>query len=80
MVSEMEELLEILNELHPEVDFETEESLLDDKIFDSFDIISIIAEIYEQFGIEVTAEDIIPANFNSARAIYEMIERLQGNA
>ena len=80
MVNKMEELLAILSDLHPEVDFETEESLLDDKIFDSFDIISIISEIYEQFDIEISAEDIIPDNFNSARAIYEMIERLQENA
>lgn len=76
----METLLEILNDLHPEVDFEVEESLLDDKILDSFDIISIIAEINEQYDIAVSAEDIIPANFNSAKAIYEMIERLQENA
>ena len=76
----METLLEILNDLHPEVDFEEEESLLDDKILDSFDIISIIAEINEQYDIAVSAEDIIPANFNSAKAIYEMIERLQENA
>ena len=76
----METLLEILNDLHPEIDFEEEESLLDDKILDSFDIISIIAEINEQYDIAVSAEDIIPANFNSAKAIYEMIERLQENA
>lgn len=73
----MEELLEILNDLHPEVDFESEDALVDDKILDSFDIISIIAEIGEQFDVEVSAEDIIPANFNSAEAIYALIEKLQ---
>ena len=41
----MEELLEILQELHPEVNFEEEEHLIDDKILDSFDIVSIISEI-----------------------------------
>lgn len=76
----MEELLEILNDLHPEVDFEIEDSLVDDKILDSFDIISIIAEINDQFDVAVSAEDIIPENFNSAKAIYELIERLQEEA
>lgn len=75
----MEELLKILSELHPEVDFENEKSLLDNNIFDSFDIISVIAEVSEQFDVVVSAEDIIPDNFNSAEAIYELILRLQNN-
>lgn len=73
----MEQLLEILTELHPEVDFETCETLIDDKILDSFDIISIIAEINDVFDVTVSAEYIIPENFNSAKALYELIEKLE---
>ena len=73
----MEQLLEILNELHPEVDFETCETLIDDKILDSFDIISIIAEISDVFDVTVSAEYIIPENFNSAKALYALIEKLE---
>lgn len=73
----MKELLEILNELHPEVDFEREKALLDDNIFDSFDIISVIAEISERFDVVVSAEHIMPDNFNSAQAIFDLIIRLQ---
>ena len=73
----MEQLLEILNELHPEVDFETCETLIDDKILDSFDIISIIAEINDVFDVTVSAEYIIPENFNSAKALYALIEKLE---
>ena len=73
----MEQLLEILTELHPEVDFETCETLIDDKILDSFDIISIIAEINDVFDVTVSAEYIIPENFNSAQALYELIQRLE---
>ncbi|GFH94153.1 D-alanine--poly(phosphoribitol) ligase subunit 2 [Lachnospiraceae bacterium] len=73
----MEELLEILKDLHPEVDFGICDSLIDDKILDSFDIVSIIAEINDRFDITVTAEKITPQNFNSARALYALIQELE---
>ena len=76
----MEELMEILQDLHPDVDFETEEHLVDDKSLDSFDIVSLIAEINENFDIAVTAKDILPENFNSARALYALIQRLEEEA
>ena len=72
----MEELLDILNELHPDVDFETAENLIDGKILDSIDIVSLVAEINDVFGVEVPAEEIVPENFNSARALWDMIRRL----
>lgn len=72
----MEELLEILSDLHPDVDFATQEHLVDDKILDSFDIVSLIAEINEAFDIAITAKDIIPENFNSAGALYALIQKL----
>lgn len=73
----MNDLLEILTSLHPEVDFETCETLIEDKILDSFDIISIISEVSEQFDVTISAEHIIPENFNSAKALYELIQRLE---
>ncbi len=76
----MEELMEILQDLHPDVDFETEEHLVDDKILDSFDIVSLIAEINDNFDIAITAKDILPENFNSAQALYELIRRLEEEA
>ena len=76
----MEELMEILNNLHPDVDFETEERLVDDKILDSFDIVSLIAEINETFDIAITAKDILPENFNSAKALYALIQKLEEEA
>ena len=72
----MEELLDILNELHPDVDFKTAENLIDDKIRDSRDIVSLVAEINDAFGVEIPAEEIVPENFNSARALWAMICRL----
>ncbi len=72
----MDELLAILQDLHPEVDFETCNTLVDDKIIDSFDIVSIISEISEEFDVVIPAEEIVPENFNSAQALYELIQRL----
>ena len=73
----MEALLEILKELHPEVDFETCDTLIDDKILDSFDIVTIISEINTEYDVAIPAEEIIPENFNYAEALYDLIERLQ---
>ena len=72
----MNELIEILENLHPEVDFETCTTLIDDKILDSFDIITIISEINEEFDVVIPAEEIIPENFNSAQALYELVSKL----
>ena len=73
----MEELLNILNELHPDVDFTTQENLIDDMILDSLDIVSLISEISEVFDVTITDKDIVPDNFNSAKALYELIQRLE---
>ncbi|CUH93122.1 acyl carrier protein [Herbinix luporum] len=72
----MEQILEILKGLHPEIDFETCTTLIDDKIIDSFDIVTLVSEISEEFDIEIPVEEIIPENFNSAKAIYALVERL----
>ena len=73
----MEQLLEILAELHPEVDFESCDTLIDDEILDSFDIVPLIAEISNEFDVTISAKDIIPDNFNSAQALWALIERLE---
>ncbi len=72
----MEKLLEILKSLHSDVDFEHEEGLADDGILDSLDIVSLITEINAVFDVTVPAEEIIPENFNSAKAIMALITRL----
>jgi D-alanine--poly(phosphoribitol) ligase subunit 2 len=72
----MNELLEVLRDLHPDVDFENSENLVDARILDSLDIISLIAEIDSEFDVSIPAEEIIPDNFNSAKAIYALISRL----
>ena len=72
----MDELLEILNELHSDVDYGTCETLIDDKILDSFDIITIVTEVNERFDVKIPATELVPENFNSAKALWALVERL----
>ncbi|WP_434311423.1 phosphopantetheine-binding protein [Hominifimenecus sp. rT4P-3] len=73
----MEKLMEILEEIRPEADFENCKTLIDDGVLDSFDVMSIISELGDEFEIEIKPADVIPANFNSAEAMWEMVKRLQ---
>ena len=72
----MEELIRILQSIHPDVDYKTNDRLIEDKILDSFDIITLISEINEEFGVAIPAEEIVPENFNSAEKLYDLILRL----
>lgn len=73
----MEELLEILNDIQPGVDFENEKHLIDDHLLDSLSIISLVAELEDTFDVTIPAVEIVPDNFNSAEAMLEMLQRLQ---
>ena len=73
----MNELMNILEELRPDVDFENETGLIDNGILDSFDIVSLVGELNEAFDIEISPNDLIPENFNSAEAMFALVEKLQ---
>ena len=74
----MNEFLELLSVLKPEIDFETEKELIDGGLLESFDVITLIAEIEDRFGVEIPAEEIVPENFNSAEGIWKLIEQIRG--
>ncbi|WP_294579379.1 acyl carrier protein [uncultured Thomasclavelia sp.] len=73
----MDKLLEILEDLLPGEDLENNERLVDNHILDSLTILSLVAEIEDEFDVTVPAVAIVPANFNSVKAIYTMIMSLQ---
>lgn len=73
----MEQLMEILNDIQPDVDYENCTTLIDDELLDSFAILSIVSELEEAFDIEITPVDIVPENFNSAKSLWEMVKRLK---
>ena len=73
----MEELQKFLNELRPEVDF-TQEDLAEDGILDSMDIMLILDGLEQHYGIQFNPMDIVPENFNSLEAIYELVQKVKG--
>lgn len=73
----MERLIEILENVKPDVDFENCETLIDEGLLDSFSILAIVGEINDEFDVEISAPDIVPENFNSAKALWALVERLQ---
>ena len=73
----MDELLEILEDIQPDADYENCTTLIDDGILDSFAILSIVSELEDAFDIKITPAQIIPENFNSAEALWKMVQSLK---
>ena len=73
----MEKLIEILEEIQDGVDYKTCTTLIDEGYLDSLAIISLVAEIEEEFDVQIPTVEIIPDNFNSAQAIWNLIEKIQ---
>ncbi|MGN0375031.1 MAG: acyl carrier protein [Butyrivibrio sp.] len=74
----MEELLEILEEIAPGVDFENCTTLIDDHILDSFGILQLVSEMEDAFDVEIAPSELTTENFNSAKSLWAMITRLKG--
>lgn len=73
----MEELIKLLKGIRPDVDFENETELIDEGILDSMDVVSIISEIDDVFGVQIRITELDPDNFNSATAIWDLIQKLE---
>lgn len=69
-----EEILEILQNLRPDVDFENEKKLITDGILESFDIVAILGELNDAFDIEVRVGDLVPDNFNSVEGMIALVQ------
>jgi len=74
----MEQLLELLKGVRADVDFENETALIDDGILDSFDVVAIISEIDDVFGVQIRINELDPENFNSVESIWNLIQKLKG--
>ena len=73
----MDKLLAILEDIRPDVDFEAREDLIDAHVLDSLSILSLVAQLEDEFDITIPAVEIVPKNFNSAKALWAMIQRLE---
>ena len=71
------QIIDILSEICPGIDFETETALIDDGLIDSLDIVAVVTELMEAFDVELGVDDLTPENFNSVEAIEELIESKQ---
>lgn len=71
-----EGVLAVLQELHEDIAYEEEKALVDDKILDSFDLVTLVTELGEEFDVEITAKDFVPENFNSVERLVRMVLRL----
>lgn len=74
----METLLRILEENCPGVDVLGSDRLIDDEILTSLDVVVLVGELNDAFGISITVDDLVPENFNSVQAMYALICRLGG--
>ena len=72
-----EQIIEILTEICPGVDFEQETSLIDDGLIDSLDIVAVVTDLMDTFDVQLGVDDLTPENFNSVEAIEELIESRQ---
>ncbi len=68
-----EEVLNLLQELHEDIDFESETKMVDDKVLDSFDLASFATELGDAFDVEITGDDLVAEKFNSIDSIVDMI-------
>lgn len=73
----MEELLELLKEVNPNIDYENETALMSGKVIDSIDMTTILAEIEDHFDIEINMEYISPKYFDTVAAMWDMIQELK---
>ncbi len=72
-----DELIEMMEQIRPDVDFENENALITDGILDSIDVVALVGEIDEEFDVQIHVEDLTPDNFNNIDAILALIERIQ---
>ncbi len=73
----MEQILSMLKQNYPLIDFENETQLMTKGLLDSLAVVNIIAALEDMFDISVTMEYIQPENFESVEAMWAMVEELQ---
>lgn len=73
----MDKLMEILEDINPDIDYDRETRLIDGSLLDSMSVLELVSTLEDEFNIEITPTELVPANFNSAQAMWAMVQRLQ---
>ncbi|MBE7005071.1 MAG: acyl carrier protein [Ruminococcaceae bacterium] len=71
-----EQVLKVLQEECPDIDFTTSKELVTGGMLDSITITTIIAALTMEFGIEIPYEEVVEENFDSLDAIVKLVEKL----
>ena len=69
-----EQIIEILEQVNPDVDYECSEDFFEDELIDSMGIMTIITMMESTFSITIQPEDIIADNFLNLSSIMKMLE------
>lgn len=72
----MDRIIELLQEIKEDIDYANETALIDDELLDSFDILQLISAIDDEFDVSIPAAMIVPQNFNSVEALWNMVQEL----
>lgn len=72
----MEEIIEILEDLKPGVDFKSQQHLIDDHIIESMMMLQLVSALNDEFDVEITPKDLVPGNFQTVDAIYALVQKL----
>lgn len=74
----MDKIFQILASLRPEFDFTASRNFIDDGYLDSFDVVALVSELEEEFGILIDGLDILPENFSSLESIAGLVKKSGG--
>lgn len=70
-----EKIIAILNDLRPEFSFTEDVDFIEEGMLDSFDIVSLVDELEEGFGIKIQGIDVIPSNFSTVNNIIALLKK-----
>lgn len=73
----MDKIIEILEEIHPGVDYASQTALIDDGILDSLEVMSLVVALSDEFDVDITPLQVVPENFQTVEAMHKLIQRLQ---
>ena len=72
----LEDVIEMLEDIQEDIDYQSCTTIIDDHMLDSFDILAIVSAADDEFDVTIPAKEIIPSNFNSAEALCALLNRL----
>lgn len=70
-----EKIINILKDIRPEYDFTENVNFIDEGMLDSFDVVTLVSTLDDDFNISIDGIDILPENFASVEKIMELLRK-----